>query len=79
MQGPNDIFKPYIIEDETQLMRGCLACLGTHYIKRIWAETELQNYLLRATTNYKGIAPVIQLIKQQKYFPATNKNNFQQF
>jgi hypothetical protein len=64
MNGPMQLYKPLIIEDQNLLAKGCLACLGIHFIKRIWEETNLQNYLLKASTNYQGLVPLIQLIKQ---------------
>lgn len=67
MSKPEEIYRPVVNEDESQLLRTCMACLGSYYIKRIWKEFDLQNQLLRMTTNFKGLAPIVQLIKQQMY------------
>jgi len=41
MYKPEEMYKPVIIDDQTLLAKGCLACLGTHFIKRIWEDTDL--------------------------------------
>ena len=63
MSKQEEIFRPLIISDQSLLLDTCVACLGSHYIRRIWEESDLQNKLLSMSTDFKTLSPTIELIK----------------